>query len=127
MNPNFDTIGKGFVDTYYTLFDTNRSQLQPLYRDHSMLTFEGQQFQGAIAITQKLVALPFQAVKHVLTTVDCQPIPNNGVLVFVVGQLKSDDDHPHGFSQTFVLFPEDEAATKYYVMNDIFRLALHHG
>lgn len=27
-------------------------------------------------------------VKHVITTVDCQPTHHNGILVFVVGQLK---------------------------------------
>ena len=32
--------------------------------------------------------LPFKTVKHVTTTIDCQPTPNNGVIIFVVGQLK---------------------------------------
>ena len=27
-------------------------------------------------------------VRHIITTVDCQPSGENGVLVFVVGQLK---------------------------------------
>lgn len=33
-------------------------------------------------------ALPFTSVQHILTTIDCQPTTANGVLVFVVGQLK---------------------------------------
>ena len=32
--------------------------------------------------------LPFKVVQHIITTVDCQPSRDNGVLVFVVGQLK---------------------------------------
>lgn len=32
--------------------------------------------------------LPFSSVAHVITTIDCQPTTANGVLVFVVGQLK---------------------------------------
>ena len=32
--------------------------------------------------------LPFKVVQHIITTVDCQPSGENGVLVFVVGQLK---------------------------------------
>lgn len=33
-------------------------------------------------------ALPFTSVAHVITEIDCQPTTANGVLVFVVGQLK---------------------------------------
>ncbi|KAK3741149.1 hypothetical protein QZH41_011827 [Actinostola sp. cb2023] len=126
MNPNFNAIGQSFRTLYYQRFDSNRATLREVYRASSMLTFEGQQFQGQDAIVQKLTSLPFQVVQHVITTVDCQPVPNNGVLVFVVGQLKTDNDPPHGFSQTFLLMPDTDTEA-YYVLNDLFRLSLHHG
>lgn len=91
-----------------------------------MMTFEGNQIQGTEAITKKLVELPFTVVHHVLTTVDCQPTVNNGVVVYVVGQLKTDNDPPHGFSQCFVLMPTNDNSS-YYVLNDMFRLSLHHA
>lgn len=125
MNPNFEAIGKQFVPAYYQLFDTNRAELSQLYRENSMLTFEGEQLQGAPAIIKKLTGLPFQTIQHVVTTTDCQPSPNNGVIVMVVGQLKTDNDPPHGFSQTFQLLPTGD--NNYYVLNDFFRLSLHHG
>ena len=37
---------------------------------------------------------------------------------------QTDDDPPHSFSQTFQLFQKD---TSYFVLNDMFRLSLHHG
>ena len=40
----------------------------------------------------------------------------------VTGQLKTDDDPPHSFHQSFVLRP---AGGSFVVANDIFRLALH--
>lgn len=40
----------------------------------------------------------------------------------VTGQLKTDDDPPHSFHQTFILRP---AGGSFVVANDIFRLALH--
>ena len=43
------------------------------------------------------------------------------VLVFFP---QTDDDPPHSFSQTFQLFQKD---TSYFVLNDMFRLSLHHG
>ena len=44
------------------------------------------------------------------------------VLLFFFPQ--TDDDPPHSFSQTFQLFQKD---TSYFVLNDMFRLSLHHG
>eukprot|EP00058_Branchiostoma_floridae_P021933 XP_002607423.1 hypothetical protein BRAFLDRAFT_261281 [Branchiostoma floridae] len=122
MNPQFDSIGKQFVDFYYKAFDANRSELAGLYRPHSMMTFEGVQLQSAEAIMQKLVSLPFQKVQHVVTTVDCQPTTDGGVLVMVVGQLKTDDDPPHGFSQTFVL---NNDGSNWFIFSDLFRLVVH--
>ena len=87
-----------------------------------MLTFEGQQFQGAKAIVEKLVALPFTAVQHKITTVDVQPSnPSPGpLLVTVTGQLLVDaEQNAQQFSQTFQLVPDQGS---YYVFNDMFRL-----
>jgi hypothetical protein len=48
-------ISKQFTEFYYSTFDSDRSALANLYRDHSMLTFEGQPTQGGSAIVEKLV------------------------------------------------------------------------
>lgn len=127
FNPDFEAIGKKFAKIYYDTFDTNRASLAPLYESTSMLTFEGQQFQGRDDIIKKLVGLPFGTVQHIITTCDCQPSTDNGVLVFVVGQLKTDNDHPHSFSQCFHLRPQTAQTNTFVVLNDMFRLALHHG
>jgi hypothetical protein len=85
---NFEEVGSAFVQHYYNIFDTNRAGLQNLYQEMSMMTFEGEKIQGSQAITQKLVSLPFQSVKHEIVTVDSQPSASGGVLVFVCGNLK---------------------------------------
>ena len=104
---------------------------------------------GTFALTSKFIlnqaqSLAFATVAHSVTTIDCQPSEAGMVVVFVVGQLKvcwqsiplnvfcmqnsrcdatqTDEDPPHGFSQTFTLKP---AGGSYYVLNDIFRLILH--
>lgn len=81
-------------------------------REHSMLSFEGAQLQGATAIVEKLVvswqtpspsgwlleggadptptgqSLPFTTVKHEVATMDPQPSPVPGALiVLVTGKL----------------------------------------
>jgi hypothetical protein len=40
-----------------------------------------------IGLTESTQALPFQKVRHQVSTLDAQPAPNGGVLVLVTGQL----------------------------------------
>ncbi|KAJ3332710.1 Nuclear transport factor 2 [Blyttiomyces sp. JEL0837] len=84
-----ELIAKQFTDYYYNIFDTNRSQLVPLYRDFSMMSYEDKQIRGAAAIVQHLTELPFQQIKHVVTKCDAQPShPDNGsIIIMVMGQL----------------------------------------
>ncbi|KAI7884216.1 nuclear transport factor 2 [Lichtheimia hyalospora FSU 10163] len=119
---DINAVAKAFVEFYYQTFDTNRQNLGPLYRDHSMLTFEGQQTSGANPIVEKLVNLPFQKVAHRISTIDAQPTdPNAGtIIVTVTGQLLIDEEqNPQMFMQNFHLVPEGGS---YWVLNDIFRL-----
>ncbi|KDE06949.1 nuclear transport factor 2 [Microbotryum lychnidis-dioicae p1A1 Lamole] len=119
---DINAIAKQFTDFYYQTFDSNRSGLAPLYRDHSMLSFEGQPTSGATAIVEKLVGLPFQTVQHRITTMDAQPASQTeaSMIVLVTGQLITGDEaNALSFSQTFHLKPADGS---YYVYNDVFRL-----
>lgn len=86
------------------------------------MTFEGQQIMGRQNIMEKIQSMGFQRIQHIITTTDTQPTMDGGVLVVVLGQLKTDDDPPHTFIQTFILKP---ANNSFYVEHDIFRLALH--
>ncbi|KAI8875697.1 nuclear transport factor 2 [Backusella circina FSU 941] len=119
---DINSVAKAFTDFYYQTFDATRQQLTPLYREQSMLTFEGQQFVGASNIVEKLVSLPFQKVQHRVSTTDAQPgAPGSGaIIVAVTGALLIDEEqNPQMFSQTFHLIPENNS---YWVYNDIFRL-----
>ncbi len=69
------------------MFGENRAGLASLYQDASLLTFEGQKFQGAQNIIQKLTTLPFQKVAVARDTVDVQPSISGGILIFVTGKL----------------------------------------
>merc|ERR1712129_155041 len=115
-------VGEQFVQHYYGAFDSNRAGLLPLYSDSSMLSWEGEQFQGAQNIVQKIVSLPFQRVQHQVVKCDCQPgLGDNGVMVFVIGKLLVDDNqNPLMFAQTFNLRPTPGGG--YYIQNDLFRL-----
>jgi len=119
---NFEEVGNAFVQHFYQVFDSNRANLQGLYQDASMLTFEGEKIMGAAAIAQKLVGLPFQTVKHEVVTVDCQPTGGGGVLVSACGNLKVDgSEHPMKFSQCFCLMPL-QTGQGWFCYNDVFRL-----
>jgi len=117
-------IGQVFAEHFYNTFDTNREQLEPIFVDCSLLTFENETFFGKAAIIAKLKGLSFTSVKHVVTTVDGQPTVDGGLMVHVLGQLKTDNDAPHTFSETFHL---KQQGTSYVVLNDFFRLGIHNG
>lgn len=125
MNPDYENIGKVFVQQYYAMFDgdvTHRAGIANFYSDtDSLLTFEGQPFMGKAKISDKLSQLTFQKILHQIETCDCQPTVDGGVVVLVTGHLNTDDDPPHRFSQTFVLKP---ANNTYFVQHDLFRLCL---
>lgn len=116
------TVAQQFAPHYYQLFDSNRQQLDPLYVDCSILQFEGAASAGKVEIIKKLTSLPFQTVQHVITTVDGQPTIDSGIIVLVVGQLRTDNDQPHGFSETFHLKKNGE---NFVILNQSFRLSIH--
>ncbi|XP_043281618.1 probable nuclear transport factor 2 [Venturia canescens] len=127
LNPMYREIGEGFVKQYYQLFDdpVQRPSLINMYNEQtSFMSFEGLQLQGAAKIMDKLNSLPFQNITRVITTIDCQPMFDGGVLIKVLGRLKADDDPPHPFSQIFVLSP---LANSYFCQHDIFRLGIHNS
>ncbi|KAI9505602.1 Nuclear transport factor 2 [Coemansia spiralis] len=118
---DFEAIGKEFVEFYYRTFDADRSGLSPLYRDMSMMSWEGVPFQGANNILEKLASLPFQRVAHKITTIDVQPsLPGiTAAVIVVTGQLLVDEEtKPQQYTQMFQLV-EDNG---YFIYNDVFRL-----
>jgi hypothetical protein len=87
--------------------------LQP---SESLMSFEGQQCQGAAKILEKfqvhihslinslnyatlndycvsVQSLTFQKIQHVMTSVDCHPMFDGGILINVIGQLKVSHQH----------------------------------
>lgn len=75
------------MDHYYRTFDENRQNLGVLYQEQSLLTFQGERFQGSQAILAKLTGLAFQRCQHQLSSVDAQPSLSGGINVFVTGHL----------------------------------------
>ena len=128
VNIDFNTVGKQFSQYYYQLFSSDRNQLTTLYNNMSCLSFEGDNVMGKDAIVKKLASLPFQKVRHVPTLVDAQPVINvdNGKAVFVtiIGKIHVDEDPEKGFFQSFMLRPNDESASSFYIANETFRLNL---
>ncbi|KAI9582131.1 probable nuclear transport factor 2 isoform X1 [Glossina fuscipes] len=127
LNPQYEDIGKGFVQQYYALFDNpvQRANVINFYSTtDSFMTFEGLQIQGAPKIMEKLSSLTFQKITRVITAVDSQPMFDGGVLINVLGRLQCDEDPPHAYSQIFVLKP---MGGTFFCAHDIFRLNIHNS
>ncbi|KAF2901310.1 hypothetical protein ILUMI_04888 [Ignelater luminosus] len=125
LNPQYEAIGKGFVQQYYALFDdpVQRPNLVNMYNvESSFMTFEGTQLQGSVKIMEKLSSLTFQKINRIITAVDSQPMFDGGVLINVLGRLQADQDPPHAYSQIFVL---KALGNSFFIQHDIFRLGIH--
>ncbi|KAI1004478.1 hypothetical protein K3495_g3735 [Podosphaera aphanis] len=118
----FSDIAKQFTAFYYGQFDTDRNLLASLYREESMLTFESTSVTGVASIVEKLTNLPFEKVKHAVSTLDAQPLAvTGGILILVTGQLLVDEEErPINFSQAFNLHPSGTGS--FFIYNDIFKL-----
>lgn len=115
-------IGQSFVQFYYSTFDSDRTKLGALYKDSSLLNFDGAICQGPNAIVGKLESLKFQSVKHEIKSMDFMPCAV-GILVLVCGDLKVDNEaNPIKFSQTFLLSPTDASGSNFFIQSDMFRL-----
>merc|ERR1711924_295077 len=122
------TIAQQFVAHYYSQFDGDRTQLAPMYTEHSTLQFEasaagGDDLKGQPNIMGKLTNLTFQTVKHDLSTarLDVQTTKcGTGIVAMVTGQLQADGGNPMCFSEMFIL--HQSASGNWYIHNQVFRL-----
>ncbi|KAL3728335.1 hypothetical protein ACJRO7_033001 [Eucalyptus globulus] len=98
---------KQFMEKYYSTFDANRADLVNLFREESVLDFEGQQIKGKEAILAKLTSIP--ECHHDITDFNCLRHRTPGsMLVWVCGQ-----------TWMFHLMPTPEGG--FYVETQIWR------
>eukprot|EP01084_Bolivina_argentea_P034026 62940_1 len=117
-DPN--AIGKSFVEHYYTTYCANRNGLSNLFKERSMMTYEGSQHQGTKSIMEKLSSLSFKTIKHDTKTMDVQPSGAGGLIIVVTGDLFIDNSkNPIKFSEIFHLMKDNNA---FWIHNLVFRL-----
>lgn len=117
----FDQVGKGFVGQYYPLYGANRASVAGVYRENSLMTYQGRQLQGVTNIMTFFAEnVTFNAANFQAEDVDCHPTQGNGVLVVVNGLVAVEGEtRPIRFNDTFIL--ATDAAGAWYVSNQIFR------
>mmetsp|Transcript_724 Transcript_724/g.1698 ORF Transcript_724/g.1698 Transcript_724/m.1698 type:complete len:122 (+) Transcript_724:179-544(+) len=114
-----EEVANAFVSHFYQTFDSSVDGLAGLYNDQSMMTFEGNQFQGSANIIQQFKKVG--AVKHQVKTTDIQPSSSsNAIVIFVTGAIQIGGDNPLHFCEFFHLVGTGPG--QYYVHNDVFRL-----
>jgi len=93
------------------------------------MIYEGQTCVGQAQIIARLKSLTFQKIEHKLTQVDALSVvhgtaPNQpAILLTVLGQLKTDDDPAHGFTETFLLRTAENGSM--YIAYQTFRMVIH--
>lgn len=122
----FQHIGETFVKQYYGMFDGNKDDRKKLinfyHTQQSLMSFEGVYFQGASMIIEKIKSFNFAKIERAITSIDCQPTFDGGILINISGLMKMDAFPVCGFSQTFVLKP---LSNTFVIHHDIFRVVKH--
>ncbi|CEL52095.1 Nuclear transport factor 2 OS=Schizosaccharomyces pombe (strain 972 / ATCC 24843) GN=ntf2 PE=3 SV=2 [Rhizoctonia solani AG-1 IB] len=114
-----EDITNQFTSFYYPTLSGDRNQLVNIYKADSILSWEGNQYQGVESILEKLKAFP-DGVQFKLVTKDFQ-MCGDKMIVLVTGQLITEPGaNPVHFSQAFTL--AGNGAGGFYVANDLFRL-----
>ncbi|KAF2076867.1 hypothetical protein CYY_001834 [Polysphondylium violaceum] len=113
-------VAQAFTQHFYNIFDSDRRNLEQIYRPESVLSWEGKVYQGKDAIVKHLVNLPF---KNIVRKIDMDFQPTlNGIMIFIVGTLAIDGEAKAlKYAQTFNLVLHQG---QYLLLNDFFRLAL---
>jgi hypothetical protein len=90
-----------------------------LQQANSMMTFEGQSFQGPQNIITKLKGVG--QVQHQIKSMDVQPSTTpSALIIFVTGTIKIGGDNPLHFCEFFQLV--STGTNQYYVHNSVMRL-----
>ncbi len=66
--------------------------------------------------------MTFQKVHRLVTAIDTQVTVEQGILINVIGQLQTDADPPHSYTQAFYL---RFANGTWFILNEFFRLLVH--
>lgn len=66
--------------------------------------------------------LSFEKVTRMLTAVDTQTTVENGIMIYVIGRLQTDNDPAHSFTQSFYLRNSNNT---WFILNESFRLLVH--
>ena len=129
---NYDQAGKSFVQQYYAIFDSAlRTNVRNFYENNdSTLVASGNIFFGVDAIVQKLTSM-VTIIQRNITTSDCQPTNDAGIIVNVAGKFSFIDiskivsinstNASLWFNEMFVLKPR---VTSFFIENQHFRTSV---
>ena len=119
---DFNAVGNGFIQQYYTYFAQDRSQLAGIYRPTSLVTYSGTQLYGTDAIMEHYMeGLTMQTAHFLPNDMDFQPTAYDGVLCVINGEVKVDnEEHSLLFSDVFNLALDETG--NYYVANQFTRI-----
>jgi NTF2-related export protein 1/2 len=114
---------------FYEIFDSKRAEIHRVYREQSIVCWNGRPLGGLSTIVNFFQSLP--TTQHVIESFDCQlmPIPGqdalNSIMIEVVGKVSYAKGKPQSFSQTFILTRDPianiDGGRQYFVASDIFR------
>lgn len=125
---NFRSIGKIFLEKYYSDFDNNINSLYNLYNINATLTFDTKECQGKEQIKNLYNSIKLENMKHKIQLYNSQPLGKNKISILVVGEFSyvagsnwifnSTNIQKIKYVENFIII---NIGNKWYIQNQIFR------
>jgi Nuclear transport factor 2 (NTF2) domain len=121
LNKDYERLGKIYVAQYYMLFDipSKRLSLVVLYHsEDSYVSFEGEKCRGTKKILELFERLNLGKIERTINSVDAQPLPDDKIIVNVIGKVRANNEPARFYAQTFIFKPQKGS---FFLQHDIFR------
>lgn len=118
---NFRQIATAFCNHYYATYDSDYYGLAELYTPNSCFSYQGDEVVGfdrwVNLMTNKY---GYYGFRHIVYSIDAQPVGNMGLLVIVTGNLVLDNSLI-GKKFTEAMLLHNDGQNRFYVYHTVFR------
>jgi len=126
MSASFQELADAFVNWYYDKLNNKRDELELVYNNESLVTFQdiqiyGQNARGQLNIIERLLSEGLKEMTKKPLHVTAQPCVGNTVLICVQGSMRMSPEEVEelSFFENFVIGKDNESGG-FFICNQVF-------
>ena len=126
MTSEYQELAEQFIQWYYDRSNNSREELESVYTDDTLVTFQdiqiyGKNPRGQLSIMERLLSEGLQQMTKQVTNFTAQPSISGTVLICAQGSMKMtiDEAESLSFIENF-LIGRDPSTDSFYIINQVF-------